>query len=295
MTANEGDMYPLNGIAHVARFIDEEPTRYVRSVYRQQKMIIHDLNKFKVLPANASETTSSARVHLRCLPYVADHDGLSKYSWGSATLCLYKVANLNIKNLVGPLALLQSWIFYHFPTFRLRGFDTILWPLASRYLLSSDEKGPRVIATQLRLNRLGVDDFIWIQYNALEVILVVHLDILKPEFSIFSNQPSTLTFCCRRMVDDRPDDFPKYSPHGINIRTKDIRACLSFSWFQTLDLWLSRRFFSHDRLLVDPRQGRVPANAPVRDHIAALARQQEPNMQDNRCRVTCEHVGTRYS
>ncbi|RYR11460.1 hypothetical protein Ahy_B04g068983 isoform B [Arachis hypogaea] len=117
MTANEGDMYLLNGIVHVAGFIDEDPTRCVRSVCRQQKMMIHDpVNKFKVLPANASETTSSARVHLRWLPYVADLDGLGKYSWGSATLswlyrCLYKVANQNVKNLVGPLALLQSWIF----------------------------------------------------------------------------------------------------------------------------------------------------------------------------------------
>ncbi|XLR17800.1 hypothetical protein S83_045712 [Arachis hypogaea] len=64
-----------------------------------------------------------------------------------------------------------------------------------------------------------------------------------------------------------------------------------------LDWWfrVACRFFSHDRLLVDPHQGGIPADAPVRDHITALARQQEPNVPDNRCRITCEHVGTRYS
>ncbi|RYR29106.1 hypothetical protein Ahy_B01g053406 isoform B [Arachis hypogaea] len=62
-------------------------------------------NKFRVMPADTLEATiqvyargyimillstmlfgdkSRARVHLRWLPYVADLDGLGKYSWGSA-------------------------------------------------------------------------------------------------------------------------------------------------------------------------------------------------------------------
>ncbi|XP_020961282.1 protein MAIN-LIKE 1-like [Arachis ipaensis] len=36
MAGNNGDMYWLNGIAHVAEFIDERSTR------RQQKIIMHD-------------------------------------------------------------------------------------------------------------------------------------------------------------------------------------------------------------------------------------------------------------
>ncbi|RYR36465.1 hypothetical protein Ahy_A09g041428 isoform A [Arachis hypogaea] len=116
-------------------------------------------NKFKVLLANASEATvqiyargyiimllpttlfadkSGARVHLWWLLYVADLDGLGKYSWSSATLswlyrCLCRIANRNVKNLAGPLALLQ-------------------------FLPSSDEKGPRVIVTRHRLDRLSRDD-----------------------------------------------------------------------------------------------------------------------------------------
>ncbi|XP_020978071.1 serine/threonine-protein phosphatase 7 long form homolog [Arachis ipaensis] len=170
------------------------------------------LNKFRVKPANAPEATiqvyargyimmlstilfadkSRTRVHSRWLPYVTDLDRLGKYSWGSAILswlyrCLCRVFNQNVKNLVGPLTLLQSWIFLCFPTFNPRGFDTILWPFGSRwsrYLPSSDEKGPRVIDTLHRLDRLSVDDFIWMLYNAFEVIQVVHLDILRHEHTI---------------------------------------------------------------------------------------------------------------
>ncbi|QHO07220.1 uncharacterized protein DS421_14g461720 [Arachis hypogaea] len=170
-------------------------------------------NRFRVMPTDATEPTVhvyelgyimmllstmlfgdkfGARVHLRWLPYVADLDELDKYIWGLATLswlyrCLCRVANRNVKNLAGPVALLQSWIFLRFPTFRPRGFDVILWPLASRwgrYMPSSDEKGPWVIATRHRLDRLRVGDmlqFIWMPYSALEVIQVVHPDILRPE------------------------------------------------------------------------------------------------------------------
>ncbi|QHO05572.1 uncharacterized protein DS421_14g447390 [Arachis hypogaea] len=113
-----------------------------------------------------------------------------------------------------------------------------------RYLPSSDQKGPRVIATRLRLNRLGVDDD--------------------------QRHQSVLEF--QLVLDPRPS------------------AMYLDWWFR-----VACRFFSHDRLLVDPHQGGIPADAPVRDHITALARQQEPNVPDNRCRITCEHVGTRYS
>ncbi|RYR09606.1 hypothetical protein Ahy_B05g077979 isoform C [Arachis hypogaea] len=56
---------------------------------------------------------SGARVHLRWLPYVADLDGLEKYSWGSATLswlyrCLCRVANRNVKNLYVPPVFIGS-------------------------------------------------------------------------------------------------------------------------------------------------------------------------------------------
>ncbi|QHO53701.1 uncharacterized protein DS421_2g50270 [Arachis hypogaea] len=38
----EACMYRLNGVAHVAEFIDQEPTRVISGVRRQQNMSLHD-------------------------------------------------------------------------------------------------------------------------------------------------------------------------------------------------------------------------------------------------------------
>ncbi|QHO28340.1 uncharacterized protein DS421_7g215830 [Arachis hypogaea] len=422
------DMYRLNGIAHVAGYIDEEPTQCVRTIRRQQKMILHDRimpyldsagllhvarlndywfkldaplisafverwrpethtfhmsfgectitlqdvayqfglpvdgfpvsgchfkqlmeggkpawqwfeelfgelppencideftvsygwfqNRFRDMPNDATEPTSGARVHLRWLPYVADLDGLGKYSWGSATLswlyrCLCRVANRNVKNLAGPLSLLQSWIFWRFPTFRPRGFDVILWPLASRwgrYIPSSDEKGPRVIATRHRLDRLRVDDFIWMPYSALEVIQVVHPDILRPEHThLWKSTTALIYFSSIEWHQDGRGPtrwFHEVFATWHECWDQRHQSVLTFQLVpdprpsvEYLDWWyrVARRFLSHDRDLVDPRQAGVPADAPVRGNIAVPARQQGPNFPDNRRRATRERVRTRYS
>ncbi|RYQ92857.1 hypothetical protein Ahy_B09g099099 isoform F [Arachis hypogaea] len=76
------------------------------------------------------------RIHLRWLPYLASMDDLSRYSWGSAALawlyrCLCRGTNRNVVNLAGPLQLLQSWIFWRFPSLRPSSFDVFGFPLAS--------------------------------------------------------------------------------------------------------------------------------------------------------------------
>ncbi|RYR09975.1 hypothetical protein Ahy_B05g078420 [Arachis hypogaea] len=70
--------------------------------------------------------------------------------------------------LAGPLQLLQSWIFWHFPGFRPAGYDTFSWPLASRWSghnPSACEKGPR---------------FIWMPYSSPDVLQVAHPEVLEP-------------------------------------------------------------------------------------------------------------------
>ncbi|XP_025680332.1 protein MAIN-LIKE 1-like [Arachis hypogaea] len=143
--------------------------------------------RFRVLPADASEETVriyarayilmllSSRlfadkntnwVHLRWLPYLASLDDLGRYSWDSAALawlyiCLCRGTNRNITNLVGPLQLLQSWIFWRFPTLRPSRFDGFGFPLASRwatYLPRNDAGDQRVVSARLSLDRLRVHD-----------------------------------------------------------------------------------------------------------------------------------------
>ncbi|RYR59165.1 hypothetical protein Ahy_A05g024999 isoform B [Arachis hypogaea] len=99
--------------------------------------------RFSVLPPDANEETlfgdkSANRVHIRWLPFVANLDEMGRYSWGSAALawlyrCMCRVANRNVTNLAGPLQLLQSWIFWRFPSLRPSGFDYFSFPLASKY------------------------------------------------------------------------------------------------------------------------------------------------------------------
>ncbi|QHO30211.1 uncharacterized protein DS421_8g231360 [Arachis hypogaea] len=220
MAANHGDMYHLDGIAHVTGFIDDELTRCVRSIRRQQKMILHDrilpyldranllhvarhevsgcLSDFEqlmeggslsgVLHANASEATvqiyargyimmllstaifadkSGARVHLRWIPYVANLDGLSKYSWGSATL---------------------SW--------PIKGFMPFCGHLPRGFCHHRIRRDPKSlqVATQHKLDRLSGDDFSWMPYNSFEVIQVVHPDILRPNHTLLWKSTTVLIY-----------------------------------------------------------------------------------------------------
>ncbi|RYQ92854.1 hypothetical protein Ahy_B09g099099 isoform C [Arachis hypogaea] len=152
--------------------------------------------RFRVLLADASEETvriyarayimmllssqlfvdkNANRIHLRWLPYLASMDDLSRYSWGSAALawlyrCLCRGTNRNVVNLAGPLQLLQSWIFWRFPSLRPSSFDVFGFPLASRwatYLPRNDTMDQRV--------------FMWEPYSSPEVVAVVHPEILVDE------------------------------------------------------------------------------------------------------------------
>ncbi|RYR28736.1 hypothetical protein Ahy_B01g052898 [Arachis hypogaea] len=115
---------------------------------------------------------------------------------GSAALawlyrCMCRVANRNVTNLAGPLQLLQSWIFWRFPSLRPEGFETFSFPLASRwsaYLPPNDGKEQRVIRYRLALDRLTARDLsfiaiVWEPYSALDVLAVVHPEILTEEHS----------------------------------------------------------------------------------------------------------------
>ncbi|RYR35498.1 hypothetical protein Ahy_A10g050644 [Arachis hypogaea] len=296
MARNKCDMYRLNSIAHVAGFIDEE-----NCIDEFTMSYVWFQNRFRVMPTDATKPMvqvyargyimmllstilfgdkSGARVHLRWLPYVADLDGLGKYSWGLATL---------------------SWLYSpgyfrgspHSGREDLMSFSGCLhrdeW---GRYMPSSDEKGPR---------------FIWMPYSTLEVIQVIYPNILRPEHThLWKSTTALIYFSSIKWhqvnrvlsqlggVQHVPEPvinidflllkdgrgpthwFLRSLPHGMSIGIKGIKACLRFSWYQIHDPLLSiligaHRFLSHDRDLVDPRQAGIPADAPVRGHIAVTA------------------------
>ncbi|RYR19763.1 hypothetical protein Ahy_B03g064654 [Arachis hypogaea] len=166
--------------------------------------------RFRVLPADATDETvrvyarayilmllssqlfadkNANRVHLRWLPYLASLDDLGRYSWGSAALawlyrCLCRGTNWNVVNLAGPLQLLQSWIFWRFPTLRPTGFDRFGFPLASRwaeFVPRNDAGAQRLLSARLALDRLRAHDFVWEPYSSVDVGAVIHPEILADE------------------------------------------------------------------------------------------------------------------
>ncbi|RYR28645.1 hypothetical protein Ahy_B01g052781 isoform A [Arachis hypogaea] len=145
--------------------------------------------RFRVLPTDATDETNANRVHLRWLPYLASLDDLGRYSWGSAALawlyrCLCRDTHRNVVNLAGPLQLLQSWIFWRFPTIRPTGFDRFGFPLASRwaeFVPRNDAGAQRLVSTRLALDRLRVHDFVWEPYSSVDVAAVIHPEILADE------------------------------------------------------------------------------------------------------------------
>ncbi|RYR55473.1 hypothetical protein Ahy_A06g030684 [Arachis hypogaea] len=186
-------LYRLDGLAHIAGAINEEKFAVNCSWFQET---------FRECPAGADEETvrryvrayimmllgiqlfvdkSGNRIHIRWLPYMARLEDMGGYSWGSAALAwLYwymcRVVNRHVVKLASPLQLLQSWIFWRFPGFRPAGYDTFIWPLASRWSghnPSTSEKGPRVQMWRLRIDllQLGMSP---------DVLQVVHPEVLEP-------------------------------------------------------------------------------------------------------------------
>ncbi|RYR64419.1 hypothetical protein Ahy_A03g010525 [Arachis hypogaea] len=194
MGDDPGRLYRLDGVAHIAGVINDEETfgecpegadeETVRRFARAYIMMLLGTQLFADKSGN--------RIHIRWLPFVARLEEMGGYSWGSAALawlyrCMCRVANRHVVKLAGPLQLLQSWIFWRFPSFRPSRCDAFSWPLASRwsgYNPRISNKGPRVQMARLKIDLLQPRDFIWMSYSALDVIQVVHPKVLEPRHTM---------------------------------------------------------------------------------------------------------------
>ncbi|QHN77565.1 uncharacterized protein DS421_19g653820 [Arachis hypogaea] len=396
--AEARSLYRLNGVAHVARSINKEPTRCIYSVRRHQNMPLHDriipyleraslyhlarLNasaflerwrpethtfhmpfgectitlqdvayqlglpvdglpwfeelfgelppqnkvkqytvhftwfheRFRVLPADATKETvriyarayimmllstqlfgdkSGNRVHIRWLSFVARLDDMGSYSWGSAAFawlyrCMCRVANRNVTNLAGPLQLLQSWIFWRFPSLSPRGFDTYSFPLASMwatYLPSFDRKGERVIQLRLVLDRLGDRDIVWEPYALLDVMAVVHPEILTEEHSRLWRACTCLIYFAVIEWHQVDRVLPQlggvqHEPEPASnidwLHAKDGRDFLRW-WYR-----VALRFLSPDSMIADPRAEEISQDVAQRGSSQAPPRVPMPDVLDNK-------------
>ncbi|RYR44946.1 hypothetical protein Ahy_A08g041206 [Arachis hypogaea] len=143
---------------------------------------------FGECPDGADEETlfadkSGNHIHIRWLPYVARLEEMGGYSWGSAALawlyrCMCRVTNRHVVKLAGPLQLLQSWIFWRFPSFRPTGYDEISWPLSSRwsgYNPGISNKGPRVHMARLKIDLLQPRDVSTLKPYLAPVVVSVYI------------------------------------------------------------------------------------------------------------------------
>ncbi|RYR07604.1 hypothetical protein Ahy_B05g074994 [Arachis hypogaea] len=147
---------------------------------------------------------SSTRLHIHPLATLRRQArGHGSYSGGSAALswlymCMCHVANRNIIKLAGPLQLLQSWIFWRFPSFWLDGFDFFHWPLASRWLgyqPTLSDKGPLVVHYwRLRIDLLHPRD-----------VSGALCDIGAMTYGVVEGRDNTDLFCCHRVASGGSD------------------------------------------------------------------------------------------
>ncbi|RYR65420.1 hypothetical protein Ahy_A03g011352 [Arachis hypogaea] len=212
---------------------------------------------------------SGNRIHIRWLPYVARLEETGGYSWGSAALawlywCMCRVANRR-GEVSRPVT--------RFPGFRLAGYDTFSWPLAS------SEKGPRVQMSRLRIDLLQARDFIWMSYSSSDVLQVVHpeIDRVLPQFGRVQPRPQpALNIDFLMSKDGRGGDrwFPYslqfwhlyWESRADHVLRFDVIADPGPS-HDFLDWWRQhgKRFLSPEMYLGDPRAVPIPVEEMQRD------------------------------
>ncbi|RYR22210.1 hypothetical protein Ahy_B03g067485 [Arachis hypogaea] len=343
-------LYQLNGVVYIAGSIGDE------ALHMLVRKMFHE--RFRVLPPDASEDTvriyarayimmllstqlfgdkSANRVHIRWLPFVANLDDMGGIAGGRPLWhgCTDACVG-NVTNLVGPLQLLQSWIFWRFPSLRPSGFEVFSFPLASRwstYLPPNDGKEQRVISYRLALDRLTACDIVWEPYSTLDVLAVIHPEILTEEHSRIWRAVTTLIYFAviewhqvDRVVpqlggvqhipevdlnvdwlhakDGRGGDrwFPHYYQVWHLHWGNRLDAVISIERVADpgpsanyLDWWYreAQRFLSPGAAFADPRGTQIPPEAFQRGSSQVPRRSQLPDMPDNR-RVERRHrVGTR--
>ncbi|QHO20647.1 uncharacterized protein DS421_11g339810 [Arachis hypogaea] len=279
--------------------------------------------RFRVLPADASDETvriyarayilmllssqlfadkNANRVHLRWLPYLASLDDLGRYSWGSAALawlyrCLCRGTNRNIVNLAGPLQLLQSWIFWRFPTLRPTGFDGFGFPLASRwatFMPRNDAGAQRLVSARLALDRLRVHDFVWEPYSSVEVAAIIHPEILLDEHRRLWTAVTSLIYFAAIEWHQVDRVLPQFG--GVQHLPQ---SALNIDWLHAKDEYLewwcrvAHRFLFPDVAFQDPRPIVLTEEARHRGSSQAPPRVHVYDRPDNRRVDRRRRIGTR--
>ncbi|RYQ92509.1 hypothetical protein Ahy_B09g098739 [Arachis hypogaea] len=197
--------------------------------------------------------------------------------------------------------LLQSWIFWRFPRFRPKGYETFSWPLASRwsgYNPSASEKGPRVQMWRLRIDRLQDTEFIWMPYSSPDVLQVVHPEALEPRHMVLWRSVTSLIYFAViewHHVDRVLPQFGGESRAETVLRF-DVVADPGPS-HEYLEWWSQhgKRFLSPEMFLGDPRAVPIPVAASQRGAGRVPDMDRVEDVPDRRRVERRARVGTRRS
>ncbi|QHN80621.1 uncharacterized protein DS421_20g679780 [Arachis hypogaea] len=336
---DERSLYRLNGVAHIAGAVGDEPTRCIYSVRRQQNMPMHEriilyleraglyhlarlnshwfwLDELLVsvfverwhpethtfhmpfgectvtlqdvafqlgLPVDGwadlfSELPPPNKVKQMTVHFIWFHERFRVLSVDATedTVRIYArtyIIMLLSTQLFGDKSANQSWIFWRFPSLRPPGFEVFSFPLASR-----------VINYRLALDRLTVRDIVWEPYSALDVLIVVHLEILMEEHCRIWRAVTTLIYFA----------VIEWHQTGCMLRTggEEIDPGPSSDY---LDWWYraAHRFLSPGAAFTDPRGTEIPPEAFQRGSSQVPCRSQLPDMPDNRRIERRRCAGTR--
>ncbi|RYR74614.1 hypothetical protein Ahy_A02g009341 [Arachis hypogaea] len=205
-----------------------------------------------------------------------------------------EVVNRNVTNLARPLQLLQSWIFWWFPSIRPRSFDTYSFLLASSYTY--------LWATYLPSSDRNEEKIVWEPYASLDV-MAVHactcliyfaviewhqVDRVLPQLGGVQHKPkpaSNIDWFHAKDGGGGDRWFPSYYQVWHLSWQNKFDAVLSIPQVPDpgpsadfLRLW----FLSPDSLIVDPRAEEISQDVVQRGSSQAPPRVPMPDVLDNR-------------
>ncbi|RYQ82060.1 hypothetical protein Ahy_B10g100636 [Arachis hypogaea] len=269
---DERSLYRLNGVAHIAGAVGDEPTRCIYSVRRQQNMPMHEriilylerAGLYHLARLNShwfwlDELLVSVFVerwhpetHTFHMPFgectvtlqdVAFQLGLPVDGWADL------FSELPPPNKVKQMTVHFIWFHERFRVLSVDATEDTVRIYARTYIIM-------LLSTQLFGDK-SANQIVWEPYSALDVLIVVHLEILMEEH-------------CRIW-----------------------RAVTTLIYFAVIEWHQVDRFLSPGAAFTDPRGTEIPPEAFQRGSSQVPCRSQLPDMPDNRRIERRRCAGTR--
>ncbi|MED6114963.1 hypothetical protein PIB30_085542 [Stylosanthes scabra] len=190
----------------------------------------------------------------------------------------YALPPIGPRSMHGCHTLLMSWIYYRLPSRATNLARPHTFPLATRWRGrrgNNDYGEAQLLRYRERLDLLGIDDFMWMPYNAAPIMSVVPQEFMgAPHGDFFTSAVPLIFFRFIESArnDDRwwPERLAEWFDAWNNRRSAGRRLVIDpaailhpsrqyFDWYKER----TRRFLSNPSRFYDPRAVGLPPQAPV--------------------------------